>query len=525
MKRLLVATTAMAAVVMVGSAMAADEASKQIQMLQYQLQQIQAQLESLKAKDAAMSEAISDETKAREKAEKEAREAALEAGGKLVFEGGKQKVIPPSNPKVVESGTHRFTLSSADNNWTIAPTGRIHFDMGTYLSQKPDSNTGPGSVAGGKLTGGVNVRRARVGVSGKAMGDFTYELILDAGGATDGAAGINAAKIAYTGIRNTIIEGGYMANFFVLEEASSSNDILFIERSTPSTLASGVAAGDPRAAVGFRTWESNWWFGAYLTGSAPGDTHQLTRRRLGAYERLTYNIVQSDLQTVHIGVGAEQLFDVPNTGVNTAHTITLSDRPELRIDPTSILSTGALGTLANPLTGVQVYSVETAATSGGFFYQGEYFHTVAKRRGKTDAKFDTGYAQISYTVGGRRSYSANCGCYGGVNPVTPFSPKGGGMGAFEFAARVSIADLRDQYDPTVIGNPGAAGANFNGVNGGKQTNYTLGLNWFWNSNMLWKFNYIHSDYDKLNPRTATVATPTAVGVKVDSLAARFQVMF
>ncbi|MDX2143727.1 MAG: porin [Rhodospirillaceae bacterium] len=515
---ILLATTALAGAPVRAADTAADLA-RQLQALQEQVRQMQ---EKLKANEEATKEALAKETAAREASEKMVREYAIESGANVVFAEGQRKLVVGSNPKVVQSGTNRFTLSSADNAWTIAPTGRIHFDFGGYLSQRPEGTTGPGTVAGGRLTGGVNVRRARLGVAGRAMNDFTYELILDAGGATDGTAAINTAKIGYTGIRNTIIEAGYMANLFVLEEASSSNDILFIERSSPSTLATSFTAGDPRAAAGIRTWESNYFLAAYMTFSTPNTPHAQTRRSLGAYQRATYNIINEPLKTLHVGVSAAQIFDVPNTGPNTASSITLSERPELRVDPTNLLNTGALGTLANPVTGANVYNVETAATLGSFFYQGEYFKMTFDRRGKTKAKFDTGYAQVSYTFGGRRNYSANCGCYGGVNPVAPFSPIKGDMGAFEIAARVSVADLTDQYDPTLlITSP----ANFNFVNGGKQTNYTLGLNWYWNSNMLWKFNYIHTDFERLNPRTAAIPTPIPLGLKLDAIAGRFQVMF
>ena len=163
----LLATTALVA----APAMAADntDLSKQVQALQQQLRTIQQQLDATKANDAAVREAIAKETAAHEEAEKAAREAAMEAGATSVFSGGKQKIIPPQNPKVVQSGTNRFSMSSADNAWSIAPTGRMHFDFGGYLNQKPQGTTGPGTVAGGKLTGGVNVRRARLGVVGVAL--------------------------------------------------------------------------------------------------------------------------------------------------------------------------------------------------------------------------------------------------------------------------------------------------------------------------------------------------------------------
>jgi len=523
MKKFFIATSALTLTLLATPAFAADstaELARQIQALQEQLRSMQQQLDAVKTNDAAQAEAIAHEQATREAAVKAAREANLEAGGRNVFENGAVKMIPPSNPKVVESGTHRFTMSSADGQWTIAPTGRIHFDFGAWLGQKSELATGPASP-GSKLSSGVNARRARLGVTGKAMGDFTYTLILDAGGGGgDSTASINEARIGYTGIRNTVIEMGYGSQYFTMEEATSSNDIMFLERSTPTTVASSVNSGDPRAAVGFRTWESNWWFGAYLTSSAPNVAHALTKRGFGAYERATYQVFQSDTKSLHVGVGAAQLFQVQNTGANTFSTITFSDRPENRIDGTALISTGAMGTAANPVTGVQVYSAELAGAYEGFYFQSEYFRYNVERRGKTNAKFDGMYAQASYTIGGAHRYNAASGTYSGINPVTPFHPLKGGMGAFEFAARVSYINLVDQYRSSVL-----AASQPNLVNGGRQTNYTLGMNWFWNSNMLWKFNYIHTNIDKAGPITAAITTPIPQGLQTDAFVARFQVMF
>ncbi len=517
-------STALALVLLAGPAAAAEnpaDLARQIQALQEQLRTIQQQLEALTAASTAQQEAIDKEVAAREAAVKAAREANLAAGGQNVFEGGTVRLIPPANSRVAESGTHRFSMTSPDGNWSIGPTGRIHFDVGGFVNQVPEGTTGPGTKAGGRLSSGVNVRRARLGVTGRAMGDFTYTLILDAGGGGgDSTAAINEARFGYNGIRNTVLEIGYGAQYFTLDEATSSNDIMFLERSTPATLASNFNSGDPRAAAGFRTWEPNWWFGAYLTASAPNVPHGLTNRGFGAYERATYQIIQTDLSSLHVGIGGAQVFQAPNTGPGTGASFTVSDRPENRIDGTQLLSTGPIGTVANPVTSAQVYDFEAAATYENFYTHGEYFRYVVNRHGKPAAKFDGAYAQVSYTIGGRRIYTPATGAYSGVNPVTPFSPATGGMGAFEFAARISYADLVDHY---TSGLPAAAQPFM--VNGGRQTNYTAGLNWFWNSNMLVKLNYIHTNIDKANPVTATNRVPTGAGLKLDAVVARFQAMF
>lgn len=542
MKKLNVATVALSAALLASTALsmpafAADSTEKQIQMLKEQLRAMQQQLEALQTSNAAQNDAIAKETAARESAEKEAQKKILDAGGHLVFANGKTEAVPPANPKVVESGSHKFMLSSADGKWTIAPAGRIHMDFGGYLSQKPEGTSGFGVAApagSGRLTGGTNVRRARLGFQGKAAGDFEWSLILDAGGTNDGYPGtgtaqlINQAKISYMGIKNTAIEAGIWAQYFAMDEATSSNNIVFIERATPSVVAGSVGAGDPRVGAGFRTWDKNYWIGAYLTGSTPGDVHALNTRRFAAYERVTYQVLAQDLATIHVGVSAFQTIKVPDSGPGTAHTITLSDRPEFRIDGSQPLSTGALGTVANPVTSVNIYGVETAGTYGSFYYQGEWFWYKVKRAPGAVAAFNTranvdfngGYVQASYTFGGRRTYNAAEGVYGGITPVQNFSPKDGGMGAFELAARVSQLDLSDKYDPS---NTAAAQPGF--VNGGRQTSYTVGLNWIWNSYMLWKFNYIHTNIDKTNPAVTIAAGGLKSGLKLDAIGVRWQVSF
>ncbi len=476
--------------------------AQQIQALQEQLRVLQQQLDALKAANDATRDAVAREAKER-----------------IATDNAVANAPPPQVPKVTESATHRFTLSSADGAWTIAPTGRIHFDMGGYLDQKPQSTTGLGTDAGGRLTGGLNVRRARLGVTGKAMGDFTYSLIIDAGGSTDNATLINTASIGYTGIANTVIEAGYMASYFTLDEATSSNDILFLERASPTALIANINVGDPRANLGFRTWGPNWWFGAYLTGSKPGDAHALTQRTLGAYARATYQIIQNADTTLHVGGGVDQVFRAPNSGANTAESLTLANQAELRIDPTNTITTGALGTVANPVDKATMTGAEVAGTFGQFFYQGEYYHYNIHRLRRTSAQFDGAYAQLAYSIGGKHTYNVACGCYSGVNPTSPFSPNKGGTGALEFALRYSWIDLTDQYNSSI-----PLTLQPDGVNGGRQAAVTAGLNWYWNSNMLWKLNYIHTNLHKANPRTGGGAG-VAVGLDIDALAVRWQVMF
>src|SRR5690348_11972895 len=130
-------------------------------------------------------------------------------------------------PRVTLSPNNRPGFASADGQNTIELTSRLHFDIADYLNVHSQSPTGPHS-----LTSGVNARRARIGILGKFFGDWNYTLIADFGGSTDGpqTSNIENGYISYTGFRPVAIDLGYLDVPFTLDEATSSNDIMFIER-------------------------------------------------------------------------------------------------------------------------------------------------------------------------------------------------------------------------------------------------------------------------------------------------------
>src|SRR5258707_11998804 len=97
----------------------------------------------------------------------------------------------------------------------------------------------------------------------------------------------------------------------------------------------------------------------------------------GAFGSATYQRLQTREYSLHLGGDVGGLLKAPTVG--GVQTITLSDRPELRVDPTVILSTGGLGTAAHPVHSAAVYGVEGAAAYRNFFVQGEYYHVDVDR--------------------------------------------------------------------------------------------------------------------------------------------------
>jgi phosphate-selective porin OprO/OprP len=440
--------------------------------------------------------------------------------------------IAPSGV-VVTMPNNRPTICTADDQNCISIVSRLHFDVGGY-DYRPNS----GLTSPQRLDDGVNARRARIGVVGKFAGDWNYSLIYDFGGSSDGfggaaagslsgggVSGIENAFLSYTGIKafggKSAIEIGVMDLPYTLDEATSSNDTLFMERSSPNTIATGVAAGDFRSAFGARWYDDRFWAGAYVTGPATGAIHTAssatpngTSEQFGAILRAAGQIVTGSDYSLHLGADAEFLIKPPHNNITNAQTLTLADRPELRIDPTTIVNTGALANVS----GAQVYSVEAAGNYGPLFFQGEYYWYNVERSAdtglpplsQTNVKFDGGYAQASYVLTGEtHKYNASSASYGGIAPNNPFSIANGGWGAWEIAGRVSRIDLNDQL------------ATANGVAGGRQTVYTAGLNWYANRNIRIMLNYLHGDIAKQN----TATDPRDAGAKFDAVAMRTQIAF
>jgi phosphate-selective porin OprO/OprP len=486
-----------------------DQLQQQIQILQQQSQQ---QIQALQQQLQELQKQVSANQKAQSAAAPPAAPTTAPPTTAPPTTAPPPSTAQLSAPRVTQSVTNRFGIESADGQYSIALTGRLHLDTGDYINVHPGSRAAPVT----NLSSGFNARRARIGVTGKAFGDWTYTFIYDAGNSNDlTPRGIEYAQINYRGFKNTILDLGYSENPFTLDTATNTNDIMFMERSTPAFIATEFNTDDFRSSVGGRYFTDRYWLGAYFTGPQQGQSHAQTAEQFGAFQRGTYQVLSGPDYSLHLGIGVDELLKAPNTGINTANSITLSDAPELRIDPTAIVDTGPLGSVANPVTGGTVYNLETAAGYKNLFWQGEYFHYAVDRRGLQQANFDGGYGQVGWTLTGEsRKYIPDTGAYSAIIPDRPFSLAEGGWGAWELGARLSYIDLNGNF---TAGLPLASQPS--AVAGGKQTSFTLGLNWYVNSNIRFMLNYVHADIDK----KSLTAPSNSVGDTVDAIALRSQV--
>ena len=279
------------------AAIAQTSPADRIDAIGRQLRSLQSEVQALKGELGAAKQQL----RQARSAAKQARQDALGATASRVQPAPAATLPPPAvappagapppGPHAVQSAGNRFGIESPDGRNSIYLTGRLHFDVGDYLDYHAQSR----AATVQSLTSGANARRARFGVTGKFAGDWAYSLVYDFGGSTDaipGAAssGIQSAMITYNGLNKGLLplafDIGYMDTPFTLQEATTSNDLLFVERSSIQTVASNIFANDFRSALGVRSNDDRYWAGMYLTGPQSGAVHT-AGEQYGAFGRAT----------------------------------------------------------------------------------------------------------------------------------------------------------------------------------------------------------------------------------------------
>jgi phosphate-selective porin OprO/OprP len=390
----------------------------------------------------------------------------------------------------VKMAKGRPTISSADGKWTFAPRVDV---MGDFASYDP-GKFGKATDAALKQSG-ENFRRAQIGFQGTLAGDFGYKFIYDFGGTngdetyqayinnkgtlTSTGAGsgphIKEAWLSYKGILDPItFQVGALPTPANLADMTASDDLLFNERPSSAQIDRSVAGDDGRNSVGF--WgNGDWWYGsAFFTGDtagkadllAPGSGQEAVVLRAAVapwYDPATnFNI--------HLGGNfSDVLRPQESTSCTTTPTcttgtfITLSDRPELRVDNVQFLNTGAIAA-----KGASEYGAEAAASWGPLLVQGEHFWYNIERiptPGKSNPNFDGWYVEGSWVFTGE-SHKYNMATASYLRP-SPDSPVGsGGWGAWEVAGRYSSTDLEYHANQA------------DAVYGGKQNLWAVGVNWY-----------------------------------------------
>jgi phosphate-selective porin OprO/OprP len=368
--------------------------------------------------------------------------------------------------------------ASADDSVTAVLKGQLQFDIVAEAS----SNLPPGP----RLSTGGTFRRIRLGVAGRLGSDWSYELTPRLEAARNlGGIPVTNAFVQYDGFKPVHLKVGAQAAPSNFEDATSSNDLLFLERAQPADLARSIGAGTGRSAATLFAYDESYFAALSLTGGLPAEG---VFRQKAVVGRLVWRPLHGADGNLAVGADMTHVFALPATG--TAHDVRLRQRPEMN-EQTVDLRLVDTGTLDS--AGVTEFGLEAAGDRGGFYGQGGVFHYAIDRAGPgaSDPIFRGWYLQASVILTGEsRPWRANRGGYGAPAPAHPTDQ--GGPGALEIAARFSELDLNDAAG--LAATPLAPGA----VRGGRQDIATLGLNWYPQDMLRLMLDYQHVSVARLD---------------------------
>ena len=459
-RRLLVGVSAGALLIgFAGSAMAKD--TKEVSDLKAEVAELRQEVAELKAmvRDSHDQAAAAQETALATQQTAADTKALVET--RVAVEDANTAAITTLNsaPKLgISNG--RPTFTSADGRFSAALRGVVMFDAGMYFQDDPKTpdnrrGAGTGDTARAKdLNDGTNFRRARLGIEGKVFGDWQYNVLLEMGGsgAEDGTH-LQEGWIQYNGFKGWQIRGGAFEPQTGLAANSSTSSMMIMERPAPAEVARNFAAGDSRSGLQVLKYGS---FGAdsaisadYLaalsvTGGTIGtinstgsSTAQAFDEQLGWNGRLVVSPYAATNWRAHFGLNTSQIITPADTtgGGGTRYPVQLRDRPELRVDGTRLIDTGAIDA-------ERAWSVggEGAFQMGSFLVEGEYFKYGVERRNSAaaDPRFNGWYVQGSWFLTGEtRKWNPTSAAFDGPSPNFPFNKDAGTWGAWEIAARYS----------------------------------------------------------------------------------------
>lgn len=353
-------------------------------------------------------------------------------------------------------------LESNDGNFKLGLGGRTAVDAAWF-----DDDTELQQTFGNQQDG-LGFRRAYLYMSGLINGWIEYKSEYEFAGSQVGFEDVYVGftKIPYLGK----IRFGHIDEPFGLELRTSNRHTTFMERALTHAIIPGTETGvlaknlimDDRVFFNFGIFRDTDG-----RGRDSGDGGYNVTGRL-AFIPINLN---EGTELLHFGIsGSHRNPDGP---------VRFSSKPESDLSNFRYVDTGNILVDDEDLLGL-----EFAWIHGPLSFQAEYVLDSMDTQQGGDANISAWYAFVSYILTGEsRFYDLGSATFD--RPRVSKSFREGGYGAWEIAARFSSIDLEDDV-----------------VNGGKQDDITLGLNWYINPNTKLMFNYIRALVDEPAPSGA-----------------------
>ena len=342
----------------------------------------------------------------------------------------------------------------------ISFEGLLQADYNKFNSDVANLN---GSAGDGK-DADFGMRRSELVFKGKGPGNWSWVVGHDA----------NLKKwldtnVSYKFSANTSVTFGQFKQPNSMEELSSTGKNDFVSKA----MTTNLYAISRRVGLAATTGGDSWT----LTGSVFG--RELTRNNgngNGVGARFTFAPMHDAGNILHFGVSGLSYAARDAAG---------DDRTQLRVRPDADLSGKRLvdSGLFTDADRIRTLGIEGAWVHGPIKVQSEYMTTNVSRQLHGDFKSDSWYVYGVWNLTGE-----TWGYKGGV--VTTGLPNEPASGMWQLGLRYDKVDLNDgsfTAPSTVVG-----------VLGGKESNWTVGVNWYLRSNFKIAFNYVKVSSERYN---------------------------
>ena len=380
--------------------------------------------------------------------------AAITAGLALSMTANAGVVKTEGDDIIVSTKNGGLQLKTESGDFSFKVKGKLQWDYAQYdklyAGLSEDADKGRKGY----------IRRAEIGVSGKAYKTWKYGLKLEGSngsqdGDNDGDVTLTDAKLTYTGFKPVEITVGRWGRDYGLENTTSSSWIMGIERS----MLFDVLAGDEDNEYGiqFATGGDNYTALLGIHNDNQQDSDNADEERVNSFVfRGTFAPVMEDDMLVHLG------FNYYSKNPDKKDSVSLKTGLGVK----KIKEKYTLVTVSNVKEDSE-YVLEAAAQFQSLQLQGEYaVRDLKSDDSNADGKVSGYYGQASFMLdGGKRSYKDGA-----------FSKPNGGQ--WEVFARYSY--LKAEQD---------------GIDDKKVNSHTLGVNYFPTKNIRASLNYVNGKID------------------------------
>jgi len=316
------------------------------------------------------------------------------------------------------------------------------------------------------------MRRAEIILKGKGPGMWNWVLGYDAR-----SDKFLDANVQYKFSGETSVTVGQYKQPNSLEELSSTKNNDFISKAMTTNLQ-GMGR---RMGAKVETQKANWGATAsYFSNEITNNESPSLGSGDGFGLRGYYSPINSEGNILHLGLS---YIDMEARNSNDQSWARLRVRPDSDQANQRLIDTGDI----KDADRLKTTGLEGAFIKGPFKVQAEYMTTTVTRDLTSNFKGDSWYLYGVWNITGE-----TWGYKGGV--ITTGLGNDPAKGMWQVGVRYDTADLNDGN--VNFTNPLAPVVT--GVMGGEESNWTVGVNWYWRSNFKLSANYVMADSSKYN---------------------------